>query len=264
MFARSALLAILSLALVLGSATGHAQSTPQAAAGPDDAKTVETLQAEVRRLRSEMDVLRAQMLQVVQYLQQRDAAPQKTGAHASTSGAPALGRADAPVTIVEFSDFQCPYCQRYFSSTFPELKRDYIDTGKVRYVFLDYPLDQIHPQARGAAVAAHCAEEQGKFWAMHDLLFQNQTALQPVQLSQHARKLGLDGKAFDACLAAGRSGSRIAASMAEGVAAGVSGTPGFVIGKTAGNVVDGTLIVGAQPTEVFRKAIDDLLAAKNG
>src|SRR5262249_17984609 len=120
--------------------------------------------------------------------------------HTSVTDAPALGQADAPVTLVEFSDYQCPYCRMFFSDTFPTLRREYIDTGKVRYVFRDYPLAQMHPQARKAAEAAHCAGEQGKYWEMHDLLFQNQQALALPQLSEYARNLGLDGASFDACL----------------------------------------------------------------
>ena len=179
---------------------------------------------------------------------------------AGVADAPTLGRADAPVTIVEFSDYQCPFCQRFFATTLPELKREYIETGKVRYVFRDFPLE-MHAQARKAAEAAHCAGEQGKYWEMHDVLFQNQRALAPPQLADHARLVGLDGATFDACLSSGRHAARVDRGLADGAAAGVQGTPGFVIGKTtSGDVVEGTPIRGAQPLERFRQIIEQLLA----
>ncbi len=199
--------------------------------------------------------------QVLGLTQPRPVLVASGGVRVSVAGAPMLGRPDAPVTLVEFSDYECPFCQRFFSSTFPTIKQDYIDTGKVRYVFRDFPLKRIHPQAREAAMAAHCAGEQGKFWEMHDLLFRNQQALDPPHLSDYARRLGLDGAAFDACLASDKFAARINQDIADGTAAGVEGTPSFVVGKTQpGDSVEGTLIVGAQPMEVFRQLIDQLLA----
>jgi protein-disulfide isomerase len=193
--------------------------------------------------------------------QQRPAQVAAGAVRVSVAGAPMLGRPDAPVTLVEFSDYQCPFCQRFFLATLPTIKRDYIDAGKLRYLFLDFPLERIHPQAREAAVAAHCAGEQGKFWEMHDLLFQHQEALDPPRLREYGRRLGLDGPAFDACLASDKYAARIKQEIAEGIAAGVEGTPSFVVGKTRpGDSVEGALIVGAQPMEVFRQIIDQLLA----
>jgi protein-disulfide isomerase len=176
---------------------------------------------------------------------------------------PSLGWPAAPVTVVEFSDYQCPFCQRFFLATLPALKKGYIDTGKVRYVFRDFPLDQIHPQARKAAEAAHCAGEQGKYWEMHDLLFGNQQALQLPKLSEHARALGLDGAGFDQCLTSGTHAARVNQGLTDGHPAGVRGTPGFVVAKTTpGDSVEGTLVVGAQPVEVVRRLIDQLPAER--
>ena len=179
----------------------------------------------------------------------------------SVTDAPVLGRNDAPVTLVEFSDYQCPFCQRFFATTLPALKKDYIDTGKLRFVYRDFPLE-MHPHAREAAVAAHCAGEQGKYWEMHDALFQYQAALAPAQLAERARALGLDSSRFDQCLTSGRHTASIERGLADGAAAGVQGTPGFVVGKTQpGDTIQGTPIRGAQPLETFRRIIEQLLAA---
>jgi len=218
-------------------------------------------------VKADLDRVKADLADLLRLMEQRSVpggpATLPGPARASLADAPALGRPDAPVTLVEFSDYQCPFCGRFFSATLSTLKRDYIDAGKVRYVFRDYPLDQIHPQARKAAEAAHCAGDQGKYWEMHDRLFQNQKALTPPQLSEHARTLGLDGAAFDTCLTSGKHAGRVQKGLEDGLAAGVQGTPGFVIARTKpGDSVEGTPIRGAQPVEVFRRLIDQLLADK--
>jgi protein-disulfide isomerase len=248
-----------TLAVVVGASALSAQAprdTARAPAADGD---------ELKRIQADLEIVKSQLAQVLRMLSQRQPAATDVVAsgpvRASVAGAPMLGRADAPVTIVEFSDYQCPFCQRFFSTTLPALRKDYIDAGKVRYVFRDFPIDQIHPHARQAAVAAHCAGEQDRYWEMHDALFQNQRALAPPQLVEHARSIGLDGPAFDACLSSDRHAARIERGLADGAAAGVRGTPGFVIGRTtAGDVVEGTPIRGAQPIETYRRIIDQLLA----
>jgi protein-disulfide isomerase len=160
---------------------------------------------------------------------------------------PSIGDADAPVTIVEFSDFECPFCGAFFSDTYAQLKKDYIDTGKVRLVFRDYPLS-FHPMAKPAAVAASCANEQGKFWAYHDTIFQNQSTLSDANLKVWAGQVGLDVAAFTACVGSGTREAEIDADIAAGTSFGVSGTPSFFI--------NGKLVVGAQPFSAFKTAID--------
>ena len=153
-----------------------------------------------------------------------------------------------------------PLLQQVFQTTLPGLKTAYIDTGKVRYVFRDFPLEQIHPHARKAAEAAHCAGEQGKYWEMHDLLFHNQQSLEVEKLKAHARSLQLESTAFDACLEQGKYTDKVQKNYQDGVAAGVRGTPGFFLGKTkADETIQGTLISGAQPLTVFQQAIESLL-----
>jgi len=232
-----------------------AAPTVRAQMAVDSIRELAAMRADLEHIKADQDLIKSQLAQILRVLSQRSVqarAPTARPVRASVADAPSLGRADAPVTIVEFSDYQCPFCQRFYNTTLAALKKDYIDAGKVRYVFRDYPLEQLHSHARKAAEAAHCAGEQGKYWQMHDALFQNQGALELPQLAERARSLGLDGATFDTCLDRG---------LAEGAAAGVEGTPGFVIGRTkTGDTVEGTPIRGAQSLDTFRQIIEQLLA----
>ena len=161
------------------------------------------------------------------------------------------GDINAPVTIIEFSDFECPFCGKYVAETYPQIVKDYVDTGKVRYVFRDFPLD-FHPDAQKAAEAAECAGEQGMYWEMHDYLFANQDYLGISYLKGFAADLKLDTDKFDECLDSGAMEEEVLADLLEGQSYGVSGTPGFFI--------NGKLISGAQPYEVFVQEIEAALA----
>ena len=223
-----------------------------------------TVTAELERIKSDLEIVKAQLAQVLRLLNQRQAQsarPPLKWTSARERGRRAVtGTRGSPATIVEFSDYQCPFCQRFFAMTLPALKKEYIDAGKVRYVFRDHPMDQLHPYARKAAEAAHCAGDQGKYWEMHDVLFQNPSALGPPQLSAHAGAIGLDGPAFDACLSSGKHAARVERGVTDGAAAGVQGTPGFVIGVSkGGGVIQGTPVRGAQPLDTFRQVIDRAL-----
>ncbi len=203
-------------------------SSAPAQALRDPARDLTAVRAELEHIKADLEIVKGQLAQVLRMLSQRPvqgAAAPSGPVRASVADAPFLGRADAPVTVVEFSDYECPFCQRFFATTLPALKRDYVDAGKVRYVFRDYPLDQLHPQARKAAEAAHCAGEQGKFWEMHDALFRSPGALALPQLVEHALSIGLEGAKFDECLASGRHAARIERGLTGGAAAGVRGTP---------------------------------------
>jgi protein-disulfide isomerase len=177
-----------------------------------------------------------------------------------------LGAADAPVTVVEFTDYQCPFCKRFIQTTFPVLKHDFIDTGKVRWIVHDLPLG-FHPNANKAAQAAHCAGDQGKYWQMRDILFRNNANLGIEKLPGYAREIGLDGNAFDACLSSDRHQAQIDQSSREANQIRVTGTPSFIIGKTAGDTVSGQLVIGAQPTAVFtaeiQRVLDQTTAGEN-
>jgi protein-disulfide isomerase len=171
-----------------------------------------------------------------------------------------LGRDDAPVTMVEFADYQCPFCRKFHSETFAELKKNYIDTGKIRYVSRDMPLD-FHPNAPGAAVAARCAGEQHKFWEIRDLMVVNAADLSPDSLVKYGEKINLDMPAFRACLSDKKYTAAIQKDVSDAGSLGISGTPSFVVGKTAKDQIDGVRIVGAVPYSVFETAIKNQLNA---
>lgn len=161
------------------------------------------------------------------------------------------GDENAPVTIVEFSDYECPFCGRYVTQTYPQIDRQYINTGKVKYVFRDFPLS-FHQNARKAAEATECSGEQEKFWEMHDKLFQNQGNLDVSSLKKYAADIGLDTGKFNSCLDSGKYAQEVQKDLRDGSSYGVSGTPAFFI--------NGIKIVGAQPFSVFKQIIDSELS----
>lgn len=175
--------------------------------------------------------------------------------------APSRGAKDARLVLVEFSDYQCPFCARHVRETMPEIEREYVRTGKVRYVFRDFPLEAIHPQAFRAAEAAQCAGEQGKFWEMHDRLFAHPQELGPDALRAHAEAVGLDMKRFQRCLERRTFAERIRRDLAEGQQAGVRGTPTFFLGfaEPGGKVRVARVLRGAHPYSAFRHTIEELL-----
>ncbi len=166
---------------------------------------------------------------------------------------PALGPEAAPVTVVEFSDFQCPFCSRA-APVLKQLRERYPE--QVRVVYRHFPLDSIHPQARPAAEASMCAGEQDRFWEFHDLLFANPKALSDEQLAGYAEQLELDAEAFQACVAEGRFRDAVQLDLDDGRRAGVTGTPSFF--------VNGRMLGGALPLEEFVKVIESELQREGG
>ena len=172
---------------------------------------------------------------------------------------PVLGDAKAAVTIIEFGDYQCPSCRLFWRDVEPRLKKEYIDTGKVKLVFRDFPIVQNHPEAIVAAVAAQCAADQGKYWQYHDKLFREQDnrgddiiRFKVADLKKWGADLRLDTAAFNQCVDSGRHKDEVAKDYADGEGIGIRGTPTFF--------VNGRFIGGAQPYPVFKKMIDEELA----
>jgi protein-disulfide isomerase len=165
-----------------------------------------------------------------------------------------LGSASAPVTIIEFSDFQCSFCKRFWAETLPKLKEAYIDTGKARFIYRHFAILGKHSEQ--AALAASCAAEQGKFWEYHDQLFRNQggLAFTEAKLKQYAGDIGLNVKVFAACLGTGKHKERVEHETTAAANLGGRGTPFFIVNQRP--------LVGAQPYVVFQKMIDEELKAQ--
>ena len=176
---------------------------------------------------------------------------------------PIIGNPNAPITIIEFSDFQCPFCAKFHIQTLPAIMNEYINDGKVKLVFRDFPIQSIHPNALPASIAAECANEQGKFKEMHDILFEKQNEWSKkntdnviILFNQYASEFGLEEEKFDSCLKNGKYIEEIQKDLYDGKAYGVSGTPGFFIGNDQIGFIE---LKGAQPFENFKKVIDSQL-----
>jgi protein-disulfide isomerase len=217
---------------------------------------IKALKKDVQDLRKEVETLKAKStaapVQPPQELQE---------VTVSIDDDPLKGKADAPVTIIEFSDYQCPFCGRFVKNTFPDIAKKYIDDGKVKYVFRDFPLE-FHKQAPKASEAANCAGDKGKYWEMHDKLFDNQSALTVDKLKQYAADIGLDTESFNACIDSGKHADEINKDLEDGKKATVSGTPTFFIGKSQSGKkeIAGKRMVGARPFSSFEQVIEQLLA----
>jgi protein-disulfide isomerase len=179
------------------------------------------------------------------------ASQSKSANELSVGSGSILGSASAPVTIIEFSDFQCSYCKRFWADTLPKLKEAYIDQGKVRFIYRHFAILGKHSEQ--AAQAAECAAEQGKFWEYHDQLFKNQggLAFTEAKLRQYARDIGLNAEAFGTCLGSGKHKDKVERETATAAYVGGRGTPFFIVNQRH--------LVGAQPFDVFRKVIDEEL-----
>jgi len=231
------------------------------------AENLGQLSEQVNQLSSRLEDLQGAVADVGERLDQMEAAQRQSGgngeaepdpASVGPDDDPAIGVEDAPVTIIEFSDFQCPYCRQFEQQAFPQIKSEYIDTGKVRLVFRDFPLTQIHPNALPAAIAAECAHNQNAFWPMHNRLFDNQNSWgqnsNPNEVFMgYAEEIGLDVETFRQCVENRETLEEISGDFQDGVNGGVRGTPAFFIG--------GEMLSGAQPFSVFQERIESLLSS---
>jgi protein-disulfide isomerase len=244
--------AVIALALVLMAAVpAAAQQQP----------TNEELRQEIRALQESLKAIQKDLQEIKGMLARPVGPPSLANRVVELGEAPFKGSAEAKVTLVEVSDYQCPFCSRYFRDTYPQLETEYIKTGKVKSVFLDLPLEAIHKSAFGAAKAARCAGEQGKYWEMHDRLFANQKELEPW--SPHAQAIGLDVAAFDACVASDKLDGAIRRDMAEVQKLGITGTPAFLIGRTdpkSSKLTISAAVRGARPFADLKTEIDKVLA----
>lgn len=162
-----------------------------------------------------------------------------------------LGDPNAEITIIEFSDYQCPFCKKFYDETLPLLKSNYIEKGKVKIIYRDYPLSSIHPKAQKAAEAAECAGEQNKYYEYHDKLFKNQKALEIADLKKYAKEIGLNTNNFNDCLDSNKMESEVQKDLEDGQNLGIQGTPAFFI--------NGNPLMGAYPFEAFKNLIEQEL-----
>jgi len=172
-----------------------------------------------------------------------------------------LGSSGAPLAIVEFTDYECPFCRQFQSTTFAEIRKQFVDTGKVRFVVRDFPLIN-HPFAFPAAEAAHCAGDQGKFWPMHDALFSDPGQLVQKRLIEHAQALSLDVDSFRSCLQTGQHKLEIQDQIQVAASLQVQGTPSFLIGKITGGEVAGKIVLGALTFSTFEAMLKEAEATR--
>jgi protein-disulfide isomerase len=237
---------------------------PQISLG-QSSEELKALQKELEEIKKGQSAIQKELEAIKSLLQPRQPPPpvQPVNLVFGIDSDPFKGSKSARLALIEFTDYQCPFCARHLTQTAPQIDKDYIQSGRVKYVLKDFPIQSIHPQAFKGHEAAHCAGEQGKYWEMHGRLFANQKAMSPKDLSDHAQGLGLEMPKFQQCVESGKYAAKIRKSLEEGSKAGVQGTPTFFLGLAEAN--DGQIkavriIRGAQPFASFKAAIDSLLA----
>ena len=244
------------LFLFLACSQSSAQSPKDGAAMR---KEIEALKAQQAEMQKSLDEIREFLRAATGG---RFGAPSLVNQTFDITGLPARGDARAPVTLIEVSDYHCPFCRRHVQQTQPRIYSELVDKGKVRHVFVHYPIAQLHPDAHKSHEAALCANEQGKFWEMHSKLFD--TPLKSdEQLAGLAQTTGLDVTAFRACLDSGKYVKEVEASVDRIAKMNVSGTPMFFVAKnTGGKVTIAKVVEGAQPFEAFKSAVDEVANGK--
>jgi len=250
--------ATLRAALILSIPAFLACGSTPAAQSPQD---VEALKKEIASLKKDVAEIRDFLKAATNG---RFGAPKIEDMSIDLSGAPVKGQPNAPVTLVEVSDYHCPFCKRHFLTTQPQIDAEYVNTGKVRHVFIHLPIDQLHPDAFRSHEAAACAAEQGKFWEFHAKLFQT-----PVRTTDEilllAQTAGVDRGKLEACLESGKYKTAVRESVVKMSGLGVGSTPMFLVGKTppAGQPMEIDAVVeGAHPFEQFKTSLDAVLNAR--
>lgn len=236
----------------------------QSAASPAD---LESIRKEVEALKEGQAAILKHLEDIKKQLAARPATPPASAVRdintdVTIAGYPSRGNQDAKIVLIEFSEYQCPFCGRHYKNTHPKIDEEYIKTGKILYVFRDFPLE-FHKLAPKAAEAAHCANDQGKFWEMHDKLFADTKTIGSEHVQKFAEELGLDLKKYNACLEDGKFAEFVADGMSEPRAAGITGTPSFILAvrspNDASKVKGIKAFSGARPFEFFKTEIDKLL-----
>lgn len=243
------LLVLALVAVLLFSSSAQAQQT-----------SIDDLKKQIETLNQNMNAMQKDLQEIKALLQNRVRMAPPQNAVLDLGKRPSRGDSTAKLTLVEFLDYQCPYCGQFNRETMPQIEKEYIETGKVKYVAINLPLESMHKSAFKAAEAAACAGEQGKFWEMHDRLFNNQQTLD--QWKSHAEAVGLDVDKFQECLDSGRQAAQIRSDMAEAQKAGMTGTPSFFLAFTdpkSTTIKSVTRLVGSQSYAAFKAAIDKQL-----
>jgi protein-disulfide isomerase len=214
--------------------------------------------------RQQADDILNELRQIRQLLEKQQAkgagqpdAEQPVRAKLKLDGFQMLGNKEAPLTMVEFTDYQCPFCRQFHATTYVELKKNYIDTGKLRFYSRDLPLD-FHANAMRAAQAARCAADQGKFWQLRDIMGANPDKLEMANLVENATGLKMDVAAFRTCVESEKYKNAIQTDVMEAMKIGATGTPAFVVGKSTADGVDGEVVVGALPYPMFDQKLKEI------
>lgn len=226
-------------------------------------REIETLKAQQAAMKKDLDAIKSFLQQLLSRAGGEDPLLNKT---VTIDGEPSKGNAKAKVTVVEVSDYHCPFCRRHTMNTQPEIDANYVNTGKIQYVFIDYPIAGLHPIAAAAHEGAICAGEQGKYWEMHNRLFSDAAPRDKgqivAQLLSHAQAIGIDVSKFRSCVESGKNSKVVKDSVARMEALGVDSTPTFLVGLTPApgqpmKVVK--VIKGALPFSEFKSTIDSVL-----
>ncbi len=231
---------------------------------PPVEQDVAALKREIEQLKAQQAEMKKDLDAIKSFLQQLLRQPEDTrliDASVVIAGEPTKGSPTAKVTLIEVSDYHCPFCRRHMQTTQPQIDTEYVNTGKLQYIFVDYPIEQLHPDAFKAREAANCAGDQGKFWEMHAKLFAAPTK-DPSELVAQAREIGLDGEKLRACLDAGTYAKPVRDSVARMAQLGIDSTPTFLVGVTPAPgqpMKIAKVVKGAVPFAEFKKAIDSVL-----
>lgn len=258
--------ALLSLSPLDGQSSGAKAEAPASGGAQQGASSPQVQSEGITReqadaILKELREIRLLLERQVQGIPARaqNPVPNRTG-KVKVGASSVLGHPGAPVTIVEYTDYQCPHCGRFHNTTFEELKKNYIDTGKIQFISRDLPLG-FHQNALKAAQAARCAGEQDKFWQMRDLLIRNSSKLEGKAILSYAQQVQLDTDKFNDCVSADKYADDIRREVAEANSIGITGTPSFIVGRRDRDSVEGAILVGTLPYAALEMRIKELLAS---